>query len=188
MLIKSESRCCSCCFKWGEYHLETEMIPHKWCTMLIYCVWCYLYVSKATWNSRSGSACPMLCRLLDVWQYFMMVNGTEKWFFIWKHKEVAAVCSSAVFRPSENCAVNFLWSRPAAVSGQWWPCFLQQRQSAVARKLPPAALDHGCCRDGDPVCPQRCWRSRCIQRELRVQKYISHDYMTSVMNPFSQIN
>lgn len=50
-------------------------------------VWVYLYVSKAMWNSLSGSACPTLCRLLDVGQYFMMVNGTEKWFFIWKHKQ-----------------------------------------------------------------------------------------------------
>lgn len=39
---------------------------------------CYLYASRAMWNSCSGSACPRLCRLLDVGQYFRMVNGTEK--------------------------------------------------------------------------------------------------------------
>lgn len=57
------------------------------CSLMNKAVRWYLYVSKAMWNSLSGSACPTLCRLLDVGQYFRMVNGTEKWFFIWKRKQ-----------------------------------------------------------------------------------------------------
>lgn len=157
------------------------MVPHWWCykwtnkcpflISLSKAVWYYLYVSKAMWNSFSGSACPTLCRLLDVGQYFMMVNGTEKWFFIWKHKQ-PLVRKKRLLLCSEFWA--WLQFRPVAVSGQWWPCCPLQHQFVEAQISPPAASAHGCCKDDDPVCLQWLWRSHCILRELRVQRHISH--------------
>ena len=162
-----------CCLNKKQERSTSEwkwcyVISNKLLVLLSKVAWWYLYVSKVMWNSFSGSACPTTCSCLDIVQYFMMENGTEKWFLIWKQ-------ATHTMNKKHSWIFRELWDevwgfRPAVVRALWWPYCPPQRQSAATQTRPPAALGRGCCKDVDLACQWQCWRSRCIQRELWVDQ------------------
>ena len=162
-----------------------------WWNMVLHASWPSSWVPLRLWAGQCYSTCMFLrqCETLSLVQPVLrsagswMLDSTSWWWTAQRsdslsrntnnEKEAVLLSVHAVTGMyAEVC--ECLLVRPAVANGQWWPYCRLQHRSAAAQKPPPAALDHGCCRGGDLVCPQQCWRSHCIQKELRVQRHISH--------------